>query len=39
MVSCVMPRKRSAAADSEMSSPLIFTLATAFTEIGTPFRV
>ena len=35
----VMPRKRSAAAWSEVSSPRILTLATAFTDTGTPFSV
>src|SRR4051812_28528625 len=34
-----MPRKRSAAACREVSSPRIFTLATALTETGTPFNV
>ena len=34
-----IPRKRSAAARSEVSSLLILTLATALTEMGTPFSV
>ncbi len=34
--SVVMPRKRSAAARIETSSPAIFTLATASTVTGTP---
>ena len=37
--SCVMPRNRSADAWSDVSSPRIFTFATALTETGTPFNV
>ena len=34
-----MPRNRSADAWSDVSSPRIFTFATALTETGTPFNV
>ncbi len=37
--SCVMPRNRSAAACSDVSSLRIFTFATALTDTGTPFSV